>query len=281
MNPASPVATPPDPFRTRDHVPDFDRHVADYAARSAATRARLPMRTGIAYGPTPAERLDLFFPPPRAATGAVHIFIHGGYWRMFAKEDFSFVAETVTQAGAIAVIVDYALMPAVRMETLIAQLRRACGWVRGHIGEFGGDPAHLTLSGHSAGAHLGALVLADPALAGAINGALLLSGLYDLAPLQGSFLKELIALTDEEVAHYSPLRHAYGPSGRVSLLVGARETAPFHAQSAAFARHLAQAGVDVETATVAQADHMSLVADLGTGGTQAALRLARLLAAAP
>lgn len=281
MNPAAPVATPPDPFRTRDHVPDFDRHVADYAARSAATRARLPMRAGIAYGPTPAERLDLFFPPPGAVTGTVHIFIHGGYWRMFAKEDFSFVAETVTQAGAIAVIVDYALMPAVRMETLIAQLRRACGWVLGHIDEFGGDPARLTLSGHSAGAHLGALMRADPTLAGAIKGALLLSGLYDLAPLQGSFLKELIALTDEEVAHYSPLRHAYGPSGCVSLLVGARETAPFHAQSAAFARHLAQAGVDVETATVAQADHMSLVADLGTGGTGAALRLARLLAPAP
>lgn len=281
MNPAAPVATPPDPFRTRDHVPDFDRHVADYAARSAATRARLPMRAGIAYGPTPAERLDLFFPPPGAVTGTVHIFIHGGYWRMFAKEDFSFVAETVTQAGAIAVIVDYALMPAVRMETLVAQLRRACDWVRGHIGAFGGDPARLTLSGHSAGSHLGALMLADPALAGAIKGALLLSGLYDLAPLQGCFLKELIALTDEEVAHYSPLRHAYGPSGRVSLLVGARETAPFHAQSAAFARHLTQAGVDVHAATVTGADHMSLVTDLGTGGTEAALKLARLLAPAP
>ena len=274
------MAHTPDPFRTRDHVPDFDRHVADYAARSAATRARLPMRADIAYGPTPAERLDLFFPPPVAATGAVHLFIHGGYWRMFAKEDFSFVAETVTQAGAIAVIVDYALMPAVRMETLIAQLRRACGWVRGHIGEFGGDPARLTLSGHSAGGHLAALMRADPAFAGAINGALLLSGLYDLAPLQGSFLKELIALTDEEVAHCSPLRHAYSPGGHVALLVGERETAPFHAQSAAFARHLTQAGVDVDAATVTGADHMSLVADLGTGGTEAALRLARLLAPA-
>lgn len=281
MNPGALMAHTADPFRTRDHVPDFDRHVADYASRSAATRARLPMRADIAYGPTPAERLDLFFPPQDAATGAVHMFIHGGYWRMFAKEDFSFVAETVTQAGAIAVIVDYALMPAVRMETLIAQLRRACGWVHGHIGDYGGDPARLTLSGHSAGGHLAALMRADPALAGVIDGALLLSGLYDLAPLQGSFLRELIALTDDEVAQYSPLRHAYGPGGRVTLLVGERETAPFHAQSAAFARHLAQAGVDVETTTVAQADHMSLVADLGTGGTEAARQLRRLLAPTP
>lgn len=147
-----------DPFRTRDHVPDFDRHVADYAARSAATRARLPMRADIAYGPAPAERLDLFLPPPDRATGAVHMFIHGGYWRMFAKEDFSFVAETVTQAGAIAAIVDYALMPAVRMETIVAQVRRACDWIVQNIGALGGDPAQLTISGHSAGAHLAALL---------------------------------------------------------------------------------------------------------------------------
>lgn len=271
------MAATPDPFRTRDHVPDFDRHVADYAARSAATRARLLMRTDIAYGPSPAERLDLFLPPPHAATGAVHMFIHGGYWRMFAKEDFSFVAETVTQAGAIAVIVDYALMPAVRMETLVAQIRRACAWVVDRIGEHGGDPARFTLSGHSAGAHLAALMLAEQEAARSIKGALLLSGIYDLAPLQKSFLKDLIALTDDEVARFSPLRRDYRADGRVSLAVGARETPPFHAQAADFARRLSANGLDVQTSMPAE-DHMSIVASLGTGGTDMATRLAHLLA---
>lgn len=271
------MADAPDPFRTRDHVPDFDRHVADYAARSAATRARLPMCADIAYGPAPAERLDLFLPPPHAATGAVHMFIHGGYWRMFAKEDFSFVAETVTQAGAIAVIVDYALMPAVRMETLVAQIRRACAWVVDRIGEHGGDPARFTLSGHSAGAHLAALMLAEQEAARSIKGALLLSGIYDLAPLQKSFLKDLIALTDDEVARFSPLRREYRADGRVSLAVGARETPPFHAQAADFARRLSANGLNVQTSVLAE-DHMSIVASLGTDGTDIATRLAHLLA---
>ena len=269
-----------DPFRTRDVVPDFDRYVAEYAARSVVTRTRLPMRSGIAYGPSPAERLDLFFPPAHLATGAVHMFIHGGYWRMFAKEDFSFVAETVTRAGAIAVIVDYALMPSVRMQTVVAQIRRARDWIFRNIGAHSGDPARLTISGHSAGAQLGALLIEASQSPGRICGAVLISGIYDLAPLQNSFLKELIDLTDEEVRDFSPLTRAYGAGPNVQLLIGEMETAPFHQQMNAFGSHLSMtAGVSVCQRTLLGADHMRTVADLGTPGTEAANQLAWCLAA--
>lgn len=264
-----------DPFRTRDHVPDFDRHVAAYAARSRAARARLPLHANLSYGPGAAERLDLFVPP--APNGRVHMFIHGGYWRMFGKDDFSFVAETIIAAGAIAVIVDYALMPAVRMHIVVEQLRRARDWVLGHIGAYGGDPARFSVSGHSAGAHLAALLLTAEQPAGRIGGALLLSGIYDLAPLRTSFLEELIALTDEEVARFSPLRLPYLSGPRVELLVGARETAPFHSQADAFAAHLGAAGTPARLTRIADADHMSLVGDLGTPGTATARHLAALL----
>lgn len=266
-----------DLFRTRDHVPDFDRHVAAYAARSAATRARLPMRADIAYGPSPAERLDLFLPAPERATGGVHMFIHGGYWRMFAKEDFSFVAETITAAGAIAVIVDYALMPSVRMEALVAQVRRAQDWVLHGISEYGGDPARFTISGHSAGAHLGALLLEAAQPAGTIAGALLVSGIYDLAPLQQSFLREFIGLTDDEVARFSPLRLAYDACPPLEVVVGARETAPFHKQASDFAIHLTHAGIKADMLTLVGADHMSIIADLGVPDTEAGRLLGRLV----
>lgn len=268
-----------DPFRTRDHVPDFDRHVAAYAARSAATRARLPMRANIAYGPGAGETLDLFLPAPGRATGAVHMFIHGGYWRMFGKEDFSFIADTVTEAGAIAVIVDYALMPAVRMAAIVDQIDRAAGWVAANIAAHGGDAAQLTISGHSAGAHLGALLLSDLARDYTVKGILLLSGIYDLAPLQASFLKDLIAITDDEVIRFSPMGRSYGRVSDVHLLVGDAETAPFHAQAAAFTAHLAESGVPARRSSIAGADHMSLVADLGTPGTPAARALIECLGA--
>jgi arylformamidase len=95
-----------DPFRIRDHVADFDAIVADILARSAATRAALPMVADIAYGDGPNETLDIFFPALREPGMPVHMFIHGGYWRMFSKRDYSCIADTITASGTIAVIVD-------------------------------------------------------------------------------------------------------------------------------------------------------------------------------
>jgi arylformamidase len=235
------------------------------------------MVADIAYGPGTEERLDLFLPEPGKATGAVHMFIHGGYWRMFSKQDFSFVAETVTRAGAIALIIDYALMPAVRMETIVAQVRHARDWVAGHIWEYGGDPSRLTISGHSAGAHLAALLVAENGSSARICGALLLSGIYDLAPLQRSFLQELIGLTDCEIAHFSPLRLSYPTGTAITMAVGQQETTPFHAQADAFAVQLARNGIPVDRRDIAQSNHMNIVADLGTPGTKMADLLVPLL----
>src|ERR1700748_486472 len=142
-----------DPFRTRDFIPDFDEIVRELSARSESTRASLRM-TEIAYGLDRSETLDLFFPENLKSPAPVHMFIHGGYWRMFSKRDFSYIADTITAAGAIAAIVDYALMPSVRMAVPVDQVRSAKDWLIAHINEHGGNSARLTASGHSAGAHL-------------------------------------------------------------------------------------------------------------------------------
>lgn len=269
-----------DPFRTRDHVADFDDKIDAYRERSAATRARLrttTVRTGEAEG----EALDLFFPAPDTspagdAARPVHLFIHGGYWRMFSKDDFSYVADTVTATGAIAAVLDYALMPAVRLATIVGQVRRARRWIADTIAAHGGDPARVTVSGHSAGAHLATFLFTadqpDP-----VAGALLLGGLYDLRPLQSSFLAPLISLTDEEVRSLSPIGHRHSPTTRVRVLWGARETAPFHAQGKAFTRHLADQGVDVVSVALADADHMSSALDLGSPDTETGRHLVALI----
>ena len=166
----------PDQFRTRDYIPDFDDIVRDLSARSEATRASLRMAE-VSYGSDRTETFDLFFPRDMRTSVPVHIFIHGGYWRMFSKRDFSYIADTITAAGAIAAIVDYALMPSVRMDVPIDQVRRAKDWLIANIGKHGGDPASLTASGHSAGAHLCALSFAESNSPSGLKAALLLGGL--------------------------------------------------------------------------------------------------------
>lgn len=259
-----------DPFRIRDHVADFDEIVADIVARSAVTRATLPTVPDIAYGAHQAERLDLFFPPGGGSDLPVHMFIHGGYWRMFSKSDYSYVADTVTRAGAIAVIIDYALMPAVRMATIVDQVRRAKEWVLQNIAGHGGNTDRFTVSGHSAGAHLATTLFEEVGTPSKVRAALLLGGLYDLKPLQDSFLAAEIGITDQEVAEFSPLTHRFDREVNVGILVGGEETPPFHIQAQALAARLETQGLAVARKTLPGSNHMSSVRDLGVAGTSEA-----------
>ncbi|MDQ0134657.1 arylformamidase [Neorhizobium galegae] len=266
-----------DPFRIRGHVANFDAIVEEIVERSAATRDKLPMIADVPYGKGESETLDLFFPAGSPENLPVHMFIHGGYWRMFSKRDYSYVADTITKAGAIAVIVDYALMPRARMAVLVDQARRAKQWVLERITEYGGAPSLLTISGHSAGAHLASFLFHREQANSNVNGAFLLGGLYDLSPLQGSFLQKEIALTREEVVDFTPLNHQHDESCRAILAVGSNETPPFHAQLNAFAASLRQQGLPVSSKIIPGRNHMDSVRDLGIPGTDAGNILTRLI----
>lgn len=252
-----------DPFRNRDYIANFDSLVEEYKTRSAATRASLPMIADVAYGDGAREKLDIFLPEAASGADPVHIFIHGGYWRMFAKEDFSFIADAATAAGAIAVIVGYDLMPETRLGTIVGQIRNAVRWLTANIGQYGGDAGTFSISGHSAGAHLASFTFCEGAGVQKPASAVLLSGVYELEPLQSSFLQPLIGLTDQEVAAFSPLRMRHEAVTHVDVAYGERETDPFRNQGAEFARHLAGQGLPVTAHVLSDADHMSAVRDLG------------------
>ena len=132
-----------DPFRIRDHVASFDDIVDDIRTRSIATRSTIAMEANVAYGGEAGETLDIFVPNGGGSRMPIHMFIHGGYWRMFSKEDFSCVAETITRAGAVAAIVDYSLMPIARMEVLIGQVLKAKTFLLAHADRFGATPSRI------------------------------------------------------------------------------------------------------------------------------------------
>jgi arylformamidase len=241
----------------------------------------------VAYGEGADEKLDLYFPAQDIAGGPpqpIHLFVHGGYWRSFSKEDYAFVADAITASGAIAALVGYSLLPGARMDVLVAQVRRAAVWLADHAAEFGGDPHAISVSGHSAGAHLASLLVSygpheRPGPGAAIRSALLVSGVYDLAPIARSALQAELRLTDEEVARWSPLAGTPMRGTEVALLVGSAETAPFHEQGVAFSDYLNRAGLATELSTMAGEDHMTIVRELGRPGSAVAGHLARTIAA--
>jgi arylformamidase len=254
----------------RAHVPHWEANVADYRLASVATRASHPGRRTVAYGPGVDERLDLYFPQAQRSDGSspIHLFIHGGYWRSFSKDDYVFVAEAITAAGAVAAIMDYSLLPAARMDLLVDQVRRAAHWLADNAGSFSGDPERITASGHSAGAHLASFLSCRGAHEPEVRlpsprALLLVSGIYDLEPIARSFLQPELQLTTDEVARWSPIRATPDRNTRIELLVGGLETEPFHDQARAFEAHLSQAGARSRLTTVPGEDHMTIVRELG------------------
>ena len=121
------------------------------------------VKRDIFYGPQPWQRLDVYTPAtddPRLRDTIV--FFYGGRWTTGAKADYRFVAQTFTARGFNVVIPDYAKYPAVRFPVFVEDGAKALAWTYDHIAAYGGDQARIHVAGHSAGAHIGALLTADP-----------------------------------------------------------------------------------------------------------------------
>src|ERR1051325_10074397 len=92
-------------YNNRKKVIDAPAWLTRFADESTAARAELPSRLDVAYGTHPGERLDVFV-AERATPAPVHVFIHGGYWHMLDKKDFSYDARAFVPAGIATVVVN-------------------------------------------------------------------------------------------------------------------------------------------------------------------------------
>ena len=166
------------------------------AANAPAAFGSYTRHTNIAYGPDPQQRLDVYVPesavgPAGAASPRpVVVFWHGGRWRQGDKADYRFVGAALAQSGYLTLVANYRHYPQVKMPGFMQDAAQAALWAAAHANEYGGAPERLYLMGHSAGAHLAALVTLDPryfAAAGQraphIAGLIGLSGAYDFLPL--------------------------------------------------------------------------------------------------
>jgi arylformamidase len=199
--------------------------IADWRRRSAALRERVAGPRDVAYAAAPQARLD-FFPTGRPGAATL-LFFHGGYWQRNAKEGFAFVAEGALAHGINVAVAGYTLAPAARLDGIVAQARAASVWLGVHLAQWGGDPARIFVSGWSAGGHLAAMVMGEPA----IRGGIAISGIYDLEPIRRNYLNEKLGLDAEEARRNSPLLHLPDRAGPLVVAVGADELPELRRQS--------------------------------------------------
>jgi len=259
-----------DPMRGRDSA----ALLADWRARSHVSRERHRVALDVPYGPTRAECLDLF-PAEGLAPGEpapCHLFFHGGYWRALSHREFSFVVDGLVAAGVTVAVVNYALCPAVAFGEVVRQARAALAWVYRDAATWGIDPHQLSVSGHSAGGHLCAMLLAtdwagDYGLPDdLLRGVLSISGLYDLAPFPWSWLQPKLQLSGRDVIDYSPILQPCRVPARVQLVVGGEESSEFARQTQDYADHLSGQGIGVASAVLEGDDHFSLLEHYRPGG---------------
>jgi len=263
----------PAEYNNRARVPDHPAIMAGWARDASAYRDAVGRRReSLRYGETERQVIDLF-PPENAAGDATVVFIHGGYWQSFERSSFSHLARGLNLRGIAVAIPGYDLCPLVGVGDIIDEMRRACRQLA--------ERGPLLVSGHSAGGHLAACMLAtDWRALGAppdlVRAAYAISGLFDLRPLLSTPINDALHLTESAADRLSPLSWR-PPAGRlIDAVVGGDESAEYLRQSRTLAERWDEAGATTRYEAVPGANHFTVIAPLADPDSAMTRRLAEL-----
>jgi arylformamidase len=262
--------------------------------RAAARAPQIPGLAEYSFGADPLQKLDLL-KPTGGGRAPILLFLHGGGWSIGDKRQAEGAKPThFTANGWAFASANYRLVPQATVEQQAADVAAAIAWLRAHAAEQGLDPDHIVLMGHSAGAHLAALVGTDPRYLAAaavplkaIAGVVLLDGAgYDV-PLQIKSPGNLVRPMYEAAFGTDPVRQrALSPSFQTAapnvarwLILPVATRADSLAQSKALAAGLTRAGSRADVMPVPDSSHAKLNHQLGTDGDFATGKVDRFLAA--
>jgi len=219
-------------YNNRLHVPDFATYLERWDTWSEAARQKHPYIKDLQYGDHPRECLDIF--PSGKGSSKVLVFIHGGYWQLFDKTKFHFVADAFLRHHITTVVINYPLAPAAAMDDIVASCRKAVRWLQQNLATYYVDPQQVFIAGHSAGAHLATMLMSKESgveIAHFIRGMCLLSGLYNLVPIQLSYVNAGLGMDKETALSNSPVNLSAVQTCPLLVAAGGAETAEFKDQS--------------------------------------------------
>jgi arylformamidase len=212
----------------------------------------------VPFGETPLQTVDVY---PGGPGSPVHLFIHGGYWKAFDKKMFRALAEPFIKRGVTFVLNNYDLCPNVTMDEIARQNQAALEWIYANIGDYGADRNRIYVSGHSAGGHLTAMLVATDwktrgLPADLIKGSTPISGLFDLEPLRRAYLNADLHMDEEMTRRNSPIHSVPDVAAPMVIAVGGGETDEFRRQSRIYYDAAKAKGLDCDYLEVGKLDHV-------------------------
>ncbi len=239
---------------------DFPIVVDRWLARSAQHREASGARIDIPYGNGEREKLDYFYSGD--AKGPLLFYIHGGYWQRGDKSMYSFVTEAFIKHGISVAVINYNLTPTVRMGQIPPQIRKAVAWCYHNSNDLQFDRDQIHVSGHSAGGHLTAMMMAtdwplfDNRLPiDLVKTGIPISGVFELEPIVHTSLNEGPQMDIDEAITESPTFIPPVTNAPQLVVYGGGESAEFHRQSKDYAEKFRTAERKMEVYEVPIYDH--------------------------
>jgi acetyl esterase/lipase len=267
--------------------------VLAFASLLVAEEAKV--RRGVAYaGPKDERRTLDVYAEAKGKDRPVVLWIHGGGWRKGDKADVRKKPQAFVDKGYVFVSINYRLVPDVSVKEMAGDVAKAIRWVHDHAGEYGGDPKSLFVMGHSAGAHLAALVCTDDRYLRAEG--LPLSVIRGCVPVDASVydvpkrmkdggsvpketLQEVFGKTEESQRDLSPVTHvARGKDVPPFLILHVAGRAETKTQSRWLAGKLKDAGVPAEVVAAEGTTHATINSNLGLKADKPTLKVWEFMA---
>ena len=252
-----------------------DYHVNICTSHSENVCKNSRWEPSVCYGEKKAK-MDIFFPLQETNETAVSVkkvgapvvvlFVHGGYWQAGSRKTYSFVSKSWTKAGCVAAVVGYNLAPEASLNQMVSEIKSAVKYINTRF-----PKSKLFLCGHSAGAHLCAMMMVsdwskDPSIPQAIHGMFLLSGVFDLVPIVNTYVNDALKLTEESAAQISPqhILMKMSPTFVCPILVVVEEhgSPEFHRQAKEFVEILKSHNVQCSLLELPGVDHFSMIENM-------------------
>ena len=262
-------------YNNRWAVPAHQTDLDCWAADSAAVRNAVRCDLDISYGDADRETLDILYPGAGNGEGnrptPLIVFLHGGYWLSMTKDSYSFVGENFVKEGAAFAVIGFGLCPNITLSEMVDQVDRAIQHLWENSDKYGFDRDRFYLAGHSSGGHLAAMILGGgmngkPAVPPeTFKGSVIVSGLFDLAPIAATYINNYIQLNEVGVESLSPLSHVPGAGKKMGALIlgtGENELAEYFLHQSRYASAWVENGHRLKMCDAAGYQHFDVPYDL-------------------
>ncbi|XP_075415819.1 kynurenine formamidase [Tenrec ecaudatus] len=236
---------------------------------TSRARATKNILLNVSYGDGQQEKLDIYF-PDRVSSQSMRffVFVHGGMWQCGSKDMSAFMVDPLTSWGVAVAIVAYDIAPIGTVDLMVDQLTRSLTFLQKQYPRNRG----IYLCGHSAGAHLAAMMLlanwTEHGVTPNLKALFLMSGIYDLEPIIHTSDNDLLHLTLEDAQRNSPqlllpaTPKPAAPNPRMLVILAQHDSPEFQRQSREFFQVLCQGGWEVAFEELPDVDHFSVLENL-------------------